>query len=65
MGKDFGELAGDIMVAWLSAIGSANGGDTSSASLKAQKILSDQETVAGFYEKILRAIRKAYKTPVE
>ena len=58
--KDLYEVAGEITVAWLAAIGRAPGENASTARM-ALELLSDQDRVSEFYKKIYETTIEAYK----
>ncbi|PAB61066.1 hypothetical protein [Anaeromicrobium sediminis] len=56
MSKTYEELATEITKAWLEAIGSCAGGDTSSPALKALDLLNNTEKINEFYKEIHKTI---------
>jgi hypothetical protein len=61
MSKEVDEIACDIMVAWLNAIGSAPCGEDTNAAHKALDLLSDEDKITGFYKKICKTVVETYK----
>ncbi len=64
MSKSADEIAADIVVAWLHAIGSA-GASSPQPAFKTLETLVDQDKITEFYSKVYKVVRNAFSNSKE